>query len=81
MSDGAVRTHPLTGRRISLGRTSDNDLAFPDEAILSRRHMSIDYDGTNWWVEDLGSKNGTASTASRSRAAASCGEIAWVSGG
>jgi phosphoserine phosphatase RsbU/P len=60
MPDGAVRTIPLTGRRISLGRTSDNDLAFPDEAILSRRHMAIDFDGVHWWVEDLGSKNGTS---------------------
>jgi serine phosphatase RsbU (regulator of sigma subunit) len=35
-------------------------LAFPDEAILSRRHVAVDFDGTNWWVEDLGSKNGTS---------------------
>ena len=60
MPDGVTRTIPLTGRRITLGRTSDNDLAYPDEAILSRRHMAIDHDGTEWWVEDLGSKNGTS---------------------
>ena len=59
MSDGSLRTIPLTGRRLTLGRTSDNDLAYPDEAILSRRHMAIDFDGANWWIEDLGSKNGT----------------------
>ncbi len=60
MPDGETRVIPLTGRRITLGRTSDNDLAFPDEAILSRRHIAIDSDGSQWWVEDLGSKNGTS---------------------
>jgi len=60
MPDGATRSVPLTGQRVSLGRTSDNDLPFPEEPILSRRHLAIDYDGSNWWVEDLGSKNGTS---------------------
>lgn len=57
--DGTTRSIPLTGRRVSLGRASDNDLAFPEDPILSRRHLAVDYDGTDWFVEDLGSKNGT----------------------
>ena len=60
LPDGVTKTIALTGSRITLGRTSDNDLSFPDEAILSRRHMAIDFDGANWCVEDLGSKNGTS---------------------
>ncbi len=60
LPDGVTRSIPLTGRRISLGRTSDNDLAFPDEAILSRRHLAVDFDGNHWFVEDLNSKNGTS---------------------
>ena len=59
LPDGSAKTVPLTGSRITFGRTSDNDFSFPDEAILSRRHVAIDFDGTDWCVEDLGSKNGT----------------------
>jgi len=58
--DGSSRTLPLQNQqRISVGRSSDNDLAYPDEAILSRRHMAFDCDGVDWWAEDLRSKNGT----------------------
>lgn len=58
--DGTTRSLPLTGHRVSLGRSSDNELAFPDDPILSRRHLAVEPDGAEWWVEDLGSKNGTA---------------------
>ena len=58
MPDGETRVIPLTGRRITLGRTSDNDLAFPDEAILSRRHIAIDSDGyaIGVWTQNDGTR-------------------------
>ena len=59
LPDGSAKVIPLSGSRITIGRTSDNDFAFPDEAILSRRHVAIEYDGARWFIEDLGSKNGT----------------------
>lgn len=59
LPDGSTRSLPLTDRRVSLGRASDNDLAFTEDPILSRRHLAFDFDGAEWWVEDLGSKNGT----------------------
>ena len=59
LTDGSSRTLTLDGRRVTLGRSSDNELPYPDDPVLSRRHMAFDTDGTEWYVEDLGSKNGT----------------------
>ncbi|MBM3794641.1 MAG: FHA domain-containing protein [Acidobacteria bacterium] len=58
--DGGIRRVPLQGQRVSLGRSSENDLAYPDDSVLSRRHMVFDFDGLDWWVEDLNSTNGTS---------------------
>lgn len=58
--DGGMRRVPLHGQRVSLGRSSENDLAYPDDSVLSRRHMAFDFDGLDWWVEDLNSTNGTS---------------------
>jgi serine phosphatase RsbU (regulator of sigma subunit) len=59
LEDGTSRTLPLEpSKRITLGRAADNDLAYPDDPVLSRRHLAVFYDD-QWWAEDLGSKNGT----------------------
>jgi hypothetical protein len=42
----------------SLGSESDNDIVLHD-TYVSRRHASLRWDGKAWWVEDLGSRNGT----------------------
>lgn len=42
----------------SLGAGADNDLTLSDPYVSSR-HARMRWDGANWWVEDLGSKNGT----------------------
>lgn len=43
---------------IRVGRASDNDVQFPDRSV-SRHHCRIRREGADWWIEDLGSTNGT----------------------
>ena len=59
LRDGNRRKTPLQVGRLSLGRSSDNDLAFPDDQALSRRHLIFDFDGHICWVEDLKTTNGS----------------------
>ncbi|MDQ6706632.1 MAG: SpoIIE family protein phosphatase [Acidobacteriota bacterium] len=57
--DGETRSVPLEGDRISLGRSSVAELCYPDDAGLSRQHLTLEREGTEWILRDLGSKNGT----------------------
>ena len=57
--DGKNVTVPLDRDRITLGRSSANELCYPDDAGLSRQHLALSRTGDHWQVEDLGSKNGT----------------------
>jgi serine phosphatase RsbU (regulator of sigma subunit) len=57
--DGQTKTVPLTGERISFGRSSAAELSFPEDAGLSRQHFAFELQGEDWTVKDLGSKNGT----------------------
>lgn len=57
--DGHSKTVPLTGERLTVGRSSAAELCFPEDAGLSRQHFAFEYDGAEWTVQDLGSKNGT----------------------
>ena len=57
--DGQMKTVPLVGARLSIGRSSAAELCFPDDAGLSRQHFAFEPDGDDWTVQDLGSKNGT----------------------
>ena len=41
-----------------LGAGADNDLILKDQYI-SKNHARLHWDGAMWWVEDLGSTNGT----------------------
>ena len=54
-----VRSVPLATDRITLGRAADNDLAYPEDSLLSRHHLVLEREGPVWWVQDLRSKNGT----------------------
>src|SRR5205809_5653363 len=55
--DGA-RELPLTGSRLTLGRTEPADLVINDQS-LSRVHASINRDGERVWIVDEGSTNGS----------------------
>jgi serine phosphatase RsbU (regulator of sigma subunit) len=57
--DGSSRTVPLEGAQLTLGRVATNELCFPDDPGLSRRHLTLERQGSNWVVRDLGSSNGT----------------------
>jgi serine phosphatase RsbU (regulator of sigma subunit) len=57
--DGKNVNVPLDRDRITLGRSSANELCYPDDAGLSRQHLALTRTGEAWQVEDLGSKNGT----------------------
>jgi len=57
--DGSTVTVALRGDRMSLGRAADNDLSYPLDQALSRYHMVVELEGEQWFVRDIGSKNGT----------------------
>lgn len=42
-----------------IGRAADNDVILDDETVSSH-HARILYQGGQWWIEDLASRNGTA---------------------
>jgi phosphoserine phosphatase RsbU/P len=44
---------------LSLGRSADNDLAYPQDPWLSRYHLSFEKREANWWLKDCASRNGT----------------------
>nr|WP_042184788.1 FHA domain-containing protein [Kibdelosporangium sp. MJ126-NF4] len=48
----------LDGRPIMIGRADDSTLVMDDD-YASTRHARISLRGTDWYVEDLGSTNGT----------------------
>lgn len=48
----------LDGRPIMLGRADDSTLVLDDD-YASTRHARLSFRGTDWYVEDLGSTNGT----------------------
>ena len=59
LPSGGQRTLPLTGDRLTLGRSSNNDLSYPEDSGLSRHHMMLEKVDEEWYVRDLRSKNGT----------------------
>jgi len=63
-SAGVPTVVPLATTSILVGRTSRSRGIHPDIDLatdngISRRHCQLTTDGTRWWVEDLGSSNGT----------------------
>lgn len=44
---------------VTIGRTPDNDISFPDDPNVSRHHAEIEYRGGEYCLIDLNSSNGT----------------------
>jgi serine phosphatase RsbU (regulator of sigma subunit) len=57
--DGQIKTVPLVGGRLSVGRSSTAEISFPEDSGLSRQHFAFESEGDDWTVCDLNSKNGT----------------------
>lgn len=51
--------YPLLGEVITIGRDWDNDIPFPAESRVSARHARIRARIGLFWLEDLGSADGT----------------------
>ncbi len=49
---------PLTRLRTTIGRSARSDLCIPD-AFASRLHAELRQEGDSFWLQDLGSANGT----------------------
>ena len=63
-SPGLPDVVPLRHSSVLIGRASRSRGITPDidlstDTGVSRRHAQLTTDGTRWWVEDLGSSNGT----------------------
>lgn len=63
-SPGLPHIVPLTGTSVLIGRPSRSRGIVPDidcepDSGCSRRQAQLTTDGRRWWVEDLGSSNGT----------------------
>ncbi len=63
-SPGLPLVVPLQHTSVLVGRASRSRGITPDidlstDSGVSRRHAQLTTDGTRWWVEDLGSSNGT----------------------
>ena len=56
-STAPSRVFPLTNLNL-VGRASDNTILI-DDSTVSSHHARLSYQGGQWWLEDLGSKNGT----------------------
>lgn len=57
--EGRSRSVDLTGETIALGRSAENQLAYPDDPWLSRSHLLFEQASDHWTVKDCGSRNGT----------------------
>jgi len=57
--EGSSTNIELRKPTLSLGRSADNDLAYPDDPWLSRYHLTFEKHGESWFVKDCASRNGT----------------------
>jgi DNA-binding CsgD family transcriptional regulator len=56
---GDSRLVALDGPRLTIGRSTDNDVALAGDNEVSRFHALLERVATGWFVRDLSSKNGT----------------------
>ena len=56
--ESSAQNYPLTGAKIIIGRSDENEITLPFTNV-SRNHASIFSRAEEYFVEDLGSTNGT----------------------
>jgi pSer/pThr/pTyr-binding forkhead associated (FHA) protein len=56
--NGAGEKVPLSRLRTTIGRSARSDVCIPD-AFASRLHAEVRQEGDGFWLQDLGSANGT----------------------
>lgn len=61
--EGSAKTIKLTAGNLSLGRSAENDLAYPQDFWLSRYHLCFEHQDGHWFVKDCDSRNGTVMNA------------------
>jgi hypothetical protein len=54
----AGETFSLAGERLGIGRRPESEV-FLDDVTVSRDHALLVHRGDGWWLDDLGSLNGT----------------------
>ena len=57
-SDRPPELFPLSRLRVTIGRSARSDICIPD-AFASRLHAEVRKEGDSFWLQDLGSANGT----------------------
>lgn len=57
--EGLSSTVELRKATLSVGRSPDNDLAYPEDPWLSRYHLAFERHQSDWFVKDCASRNGT----------------------
>lgn len=67
--DGSLRTFPLAGEEVRIGRGPANEIRLPDPSV-SRFHAVLDRDPRGWVIRDLESTNGTRHNGARVQRAA-----------
>jgi pSer/pThr/pTyr-binding forkhead associated (FHA) protein len=55
---GIIMEIPKTGK-VSIGRKPNNLINFPDDQHLSNLHATVSYIDNKFYVEDMGTTNGT----------------------
>lgn len=58
LTDPNGQEHPIASANISIGRAVECDVVVASKSV-SREHVRIRQDGRRWFVDDLGSTNGT----------------------
>ena len=58
MDDGGNNEYRFWQAEISIGRGLQNDISLSDES-MSAVHARLSFHHNQWWVEDMGSRNGT----------------------
>jgi hypothetical protein len=56
---GKGKIHLLDGEEVVIGRSSDCNIYVKNDTSISRRHVSISNVNGEYFVQDLGSRNGT----------------------